>query len=133
MNRVLAIDYGSKRTGLAWTDPLRMIASPLDACYTTELMSRLEQLVAQGVTELVLGYPTRLDGRPTHNTEAVETFAAQLRARWPQLPLHLVDERLSSRLAAQALYQAGATRAQKHNKMLENSVSAAILLQNFLG
>ncbi|MBX3101621.1 MAG: Holliday junction resolvase RuvX [Bacteroidetes bacterium] len=133
MGRVLAIDYGAKRTGLAWTDPLRMIASPLEACHTTELFPRLETLIAQGVEEVVLGYPTRLDGRPTDSTTAVEAFAQKLCERWPAIPLHLVDERFSSRLAAQALHQAGATRQQKQNKMLENSVSAAILLQNFLG
>lgn len=132
MPRTLAIDYGEKRTGLAWTDPLGLIATPLPAVYTTGLKAELQRLIAQEVTVIVLGYPTRLDGRPTHATPLVEALAQELLTTYPQVLLHLADERLTSRLAQQAMAMSGATRKQKQDKMLENSISATILLQEYL-
>jgi len=132
MPRTLAIDYGEKRTGLAWTDPLRLIATPLPACHTRELDAQLRRLIAQEVDTLVLGYPTRMDGRDTHITEQVRALAARLQAEYPQVQLHLRDERFTSKLAKQALHAGQASRKQKQDKMLENSISATILLQDFL-
>lgn len=133
MPRVLAIDYGLQRTGLAWTDPLGLIATPLPAVLTAQLLPWLQKHVGPETIEtVVVGHPLRLDGRATHATAPTEAFYESLGSHFPQVQRVWWDERLSSRAAHQALALGGATRTQKRDKMLVNSVAAAIILQGYL-
>ncbi|RMG54311.1 MAG: Holliday junction resolvase RuvX [Bacteroidetes bacterium] len=133
MARILGIDYGLKRTGLAWTDPLQMIATALDTVDTPRLEAYLQDLVRREAIEaIVLGFPTRPDGRDTDATAAVRVFADQVRALFPDLTLHLQDERFSSRRAMEAMIAGGVSKKRRRDKQLINAVSATLILQDFL-
>lgn len=130
---MVAIDYGEKRCGLAWTDPLGLFATALPGVMRTELDATLARLVPEGpVFRIILGYPTRLDGSDTHSTQAVRQYAAKLRQQYPDIPLHLLDERFTSSRAQQALLDGGANRKKRQDKHLIDSISAVLLLQDFL-
>lgn len=131
--RVLALDYGTVRCGLAWTDALGLTAQPLPALRTSLLWGRLEQLIKEGpVGTLLLGYPLKDDGTPTDATPHVEAFAEQFHKRYPKLTLVLWDEADTSRRAKQALHQAGHKRKQRADKLALNSIAATMLLQDYL-
>jgi putative Holliday junction resolvase len=133
MPRILAIDYGEKRTGLAWTDPLRLFATALPGIDTNQVPVRLRALVAEGpVDTIVLGLPQRLDGRPTHATAAVHALAQRLHTDYPTLNVMLWDERFTSQMATQTLLEAGVNRKKRADKHTINSLSAVILLQHYL-
>ncbi|MFW5659162.1 MAG: Holliday junction resolvase RuvX [Bacteroidota bacterium] len=133
MMRILAIDYGTKRTGLAWTDPLGMFATRLEPVDTRELLPTLERYVREGpVGRIILGWPTNFDGSPTHATPHVEAFHQQLLERFPGLEIELFDEQMTTKRARQAMLEGGASRKQRRDKHLINSLSAVILLQDYL-
>lgn len=133
MARIIAIDYGKKRCGLAWTDPLQMIATRLEPCPTPELEQRLAKCIAtEEVETLVLGYPTRTDGSHTHATAEVEQLAQRLRSHYPDLKLELFDERFSTQEAKAAMLAGGAKKKKRQDKALINSVAATIILQHYL-
>jgi putative holliday junction resolvase len=133
MPRILALDYGLKRTGLAWTDPMQIIATGLTTVPTEQLEARLQALFQQeDIEALVLGYPTRNDGSDTHATAAVRTLKEQLEKAHPDLKIHLWDERFTSKLAVQALLDSGASKKKRREKGLVDQVSATIILQEFL-
>lgn len=133
MGRIIAIDYGTKRIGLAWTDPQRMIATSLSPCLREELMQRIGQLMAESTIDLFLvGMPKRFDNSPTHATADVITFIGQLQQHFQHIPVLEWDERFTSKMAKQALIDAGANRKQRQNKALVNSIAATILLQDYL-
>lgn len=132
MPRTLALDYGLKRCGLAWSDPLGLTAQPLPTVDTPALAAELTRRIAEGpVSTLVLGWPRRLDGADTDLTPHVAALEAQLAAAHPTLRLVRWDERLSSRAASQAIAQAG-TRAQRRDKRLVDQVAAVMILQDYL-
>lgn len=129
MGRILAIDYGVRRTGLAWSDPDRRVALPLATVDTAQLWERLADISAQ-IEGVIVGYPRRLDGQPTDTTAAVEAFAAQWQQRYPHIPLTFVEERLSTQAAhrhAQHL-----PRHTRRNKGVYDQITATLLLQNYL-
>lgn len=131
--RILAIDYGARRSGLAWTDPLRIIATGLGTVDTPQLEDRIRSLIVSGeVTALVLGYPERLDGSDTHVTEAVRELAARLRAAYPQVPVEFQDEQHSSRRASEAMIAGGVRKKQRRDRRLINEVSAVLILQDYM-
>lgn len=133
MARILAIDYGKARTGLAWTDPLGLIASPIDSFPTSGLIQELKTRVVQGpVSCIVIGHPRKLDLSDTHITGEVEKLKTTLEQLFPEVEVHLFDERYTSKIAAQALSSAGASRKQKHEKNLINTVSAVLILQGYM-
>lgn len=133
MPRILAIDYGEKRTGLAWTDPLRMFATSLPGIDTHMLTSKVNTLIAEGpVDTIVVGLPQRLDGRPTHATEAAQQLAQRLQVAHPTVRVVLWDERFTSQMASQTLLEAGVNRKKRADKHTINSLSAVILLQHYL-
>jgi putative Holliday junction resolvase len=135
MGRILAIDYGKKRTGLAWTDPLQIIASGIGSIDTeTELESKLKEIIGkETIDRIVLGYPTRADGSDTHATQPVRDFQASLAAWFPDIPIHLHDERYTSKIAMQTMIETGVKKKQRCDKQLINQVSAVIILQEYLG
>ena len=132
MPRTLALDYGLTRTGLAWSDPVGLTAQPLPTVATSGLLAELARRIAEGpVSQIVLGWPTRPDGQPGLLTPHLEALEAELRARHPSVGLHRHDERFTSRLASQAIAQAG-TRSQRRDKGLVDQVAAVLILREFL-
>ena len=126
--RALAVDFGLKRTGLAWTDPERRVALPLEVVPTHQLRHRLEQLAPQ-VGVFVLGYPRRLDGSPTETTPHVEGLERWLRARFPEKEIVRVDERLSTYEAARWIQMISPRRKDKGTCDI---ASAVVILQAYL-
>ena len=133
MGRVLAIDHGRKRTGLAVTDPLRIIASALDTVPTAKVLAYLNAYLArEEVDGFVVGLPMGLDGRPTDATAGVEAFLKQLRKAFPGKWIETVDERFTSSLAKQAVLQSGIGRKARRDKAQLDRISATIILQDWL-
>ena len=133
MGRILAIDFGLKRTGLAITDPSNIIASPLETVDSQILMTRLKDIVStMNVSTLVLGEPKNLDGSPTHVTANVHLLKEALTSTFTGLSVVLVDERFTSSMALQSMIQAGSTKKQRREKGAIDRVSAAIILQSYL-
>ena len=133
MGRIIAIDWGGKRTGLAWTDPLQMIASRLEGVATYQLIDRLKKWVEKEKVEtLLLGYPTRMNGEDTHATQPVREFEKKLRQTFPALEIVLWDERMTSSEAMQALIRAGVPQKKRRNKSLLDEMSATLMLQEYL-
>lgn len=133
MPRIIAIDYGAKRTGLAWTDPLRIIASALETVPTGELMKRLHHLVhTEDIDGFLLGQPARLDGSDTHMSQPVRDFHQKLLRTFPGKTVELWDEQFTSRMAGQALLEAGVSKKKRREKGILDRVSATIILQEYL-
>lgn len=133
MARILAIDYGKKRTGLAVTDPLKIIASGLTTVDTDQLIWYLKQYFAKEAVELILlGHPKRLDGSDNDITPKVEKLYGQLQKLFPTLSVKLIDERFTSKMAFQAMIDSGLGRKDRQNKALVDEISATILLQGYL-
>lgn len=133
MQRIIAIDYGRKRTGLAISDPLRMIANGLKTVDTEKLVWELKQLFANyEVDTILLGHPKNLDGSPTDITAKVEKFAKNLEKVFPDKELVLWDERYTSKMAFQAMLDSGLKKKDRQNKALIDEMSAKILLQGYL-
>ncbi|GAB4408714.1 MAG: Holliday junction resolvase RuvX [Microscillaceae bacterium] len=133
MARILAIDYGRKRTGLAVTDPLQIIATALDTVSTSELITFLQQYLRQETVEaLVLGWPTKLDGQDTDTTSEVESLFHSLQKLFPDVPVHKHDERFTSKMALNALIEGGTSKKYRRQKANIDKVSAVIILQSFL-
>lgn len=133
MARILAIDYGKKRTGLAVTDPLQIIASGLPTVDTPRLVDFLKNYFAAEAVELVLiGYPLNMDDSPTHATPLVEAFIRQFKKQFPAIPIQTVDERMSSRLASGAIAQMGLKKKEREQKALIDKVAATMMLQEYM-
>jgi putative Holliday junction resolvase len=133
MARIIAIDYGLRRTGLAWTDPLQIIASGLETVATSDLKNRLKELVVREEIEaFVLGWPTQLDGEDTDTTEPVRKFSERLKKAFPEQEVILWDEQFTSQMAMRAMIDAGVPKKKRRNKALVDQVSATIILQDYL-
>lgn len=133
MGRILAIDYGTKRTGLAVTDPLQLIANTLTTVETKTLVDFLKgYLLREDVETIVVGKPTRLDGTDTHATQAVEKFVNSLRQIFPLIKVEQVDERFTSAIAQRTLLEMGLKKKDRQKKENIDQVSAAIILQTYL-
>jgi putative Holliday junction resolvase len=131
--RILSVDYGKRRTGLAVTDPTRMIATGLAGVETQKLLPWLKAyLAAEPVGLFVVGYPSDAQGRATDATPLVELFQRQLAKRWPEIPVVLEDERYSSKEAMASLVASGVRRKARRNKALLDEVSATLILQAYL-
>ena len=133
MPRIIALDYGRKRTGIAVTDPLQIIATGLTTVETTQLVYFLKKYFSEeAVEEAILGYPTNLDGTPTDITHKVEKFATQFQKIFPHIPIKLVDESFTSKMAFQTMIDSGLKQKARRNKALVDEISATILLQGYL-
>ncbi len=134
MPRALAIDYGLARVGLAISDELKIIANPLETIETAGLMLYLKNnILAQNIDTIVIGYPKDLMNRDTHLTLAVEQLFKQIQTQFPTLHLQLLDERFTSKMAQQTLFQMGLNKKKRQDKKRIDQMSALILLQSFLG
>jgi putative Holliday junction resolvase len=133
MGRILAIDYGLKRTGLAVTDPLRIIATGLTTVPSRELMNFLQVYVKQEpVDQFIIGWPMNWDDTPTDATPLVEKCIAKLQKSFPQIPLEKVDERFTSKMAKSAMLDMGLKKKDRQNKALVDEIAATLLLQDYL-
>lgn len=133
MGRILSIDYGKKRTGLAVTDPLKIIATGLTTVETPKLMAYLKDyILREGVEEVIIGMPTNMDDSDTHATPLVKTFIGQFKKAFPLLPISEVDERFTSKMASQAMLQMGLKKKQRQNKALVDEIAATIMLQEYM-
>lgn len=133
MARIIGIDYGMKRTGLAWTDPLQLIATGIGGIDTHILKDRLKELVEQeDIEAIVIGLPTRMDGTDTHVTESVRTLAKWVEKNFSHIGIHLVDERFTSKMAQEAMLKGGVKKKKRRDKYLLDEMSAVLILQDFL-
>ena len=132
--RILALDYGHKRVGLAVTDPLQLIASPLDTIHSQDVLRFvLDYHQREPLAAVVVGMPTTLLGQPTDSTSAVVGLLRRLRRELPpEVPVHEIDERFTSRIAKQAMLAGGLGRKARQDKATVDKVSAALILQSFL-
>jgi len=129
----MAIDYGLRRTGIAVTDPLQIIATGLTTVETPKLMVFLkEYLRAEAVELILIGEPKNWDDSDTHATQPVRDAIAQLKKEFPQVPLQPVDERFTSKMASRAMIEMGMKKKQRRNKALIDEIAATILLQEWL-
>jgi putative Holliday junction resolvase len=132
MSKIVAIDFGLKRTGLAITDQNAIIASPLTTVDSITLMDFLSQLTnKEPISTMVLGYPTRLDGSDTHITENVRLLKAALAKQFPQCSIVLQDERFSSSRAMETIHLVGKKKQMKQ-KSLVDKLAATLILQDYL-
>lgn len=133
MSRILAIDYGKKRTGLAVTDPMQIIASGLTTVATTELMDFILKYVAQEKVErIIVGHPKQMNNEDSENMKCIIPFINLLKKKLPAIPIELVDERFTSVLAHQAMLDGGLKKKARQNKALVDEISATIILQSYM-
>jgi putative Holliday junction resolvase len=131
--KIIALDFGLKRTGVAITDDLSIIASPLETVVSSQLSSYLSELVKNAnVTTIVIGEPKRLNGSDSHITQNVYLLKEVLQNQFPDIKVCLYDERFTSKLASQAILASGLKKEKRKDKALIDKVSAAILLQSYL-
>ena len=133
MARILSVDYGKKRTGLAVTDPLQLIAGGLATVSTSELFEYLQQYIArEPVERIVIGEPRQPNGEPSENLARVQQFVNRWRKAVPQVPIEYYDERFTSVLAHQAMIDGGLKKKARRDKALVDEISATIILQNYM-
>ena len=133
MPRILSIDYGKKRTGIAVTDPLQIIAGGLATVSTSNLLSFLIAYTQrESVERIVVGEPRQPDGSPSENMQRVRQFVATLKKELPEIPVEYYDERFTSVLAHRALIEGGAKKKTRQDKALVDEISATIILQNYM-
>jgi putative holliday junction resolvase len=133
MGRILAIDYGRKRVGLAVTDPLQIIANKLTTVNSHDIFDFLTDYFSKEKVDcVVVGYPRTLKDEPSESIRYINPFLRQFEKRFPSVKLELVDERFTSKLAFQTMIDAGLGKKQRQNKELIDAVSATIILQFYL-
>ena len=134
MGRILAIDYGAKRTGIAVTDEMQIIASGLTTVETSKLLPFLKMYFAnENVIDVVVGEPTQKDGTPSGIEEKIQKFLKLFLKQFPEMPVHRVDERYTSKMAFQTMIDSGLKKKQRRNKALIDEIAATIMLQDYMG
>jgi putative Holliday junction resolvase len=133
MGRILAIDYGQKRVGLAVTDPLKIAANGLDTVPVHEIFSYLKQYTAkEDVEKFVVGLPKQMDGTDSDSMQYIRPFVAGLRKQFPDIEIVYVDERFTSVMAHNTMLEAGLKKKDRQNKALVDKIAATIILQTYL-
>ena len=133
LGRILAIDYGNKRVGVAVTDPLKLIANALDTVHAKDILTFLKNYMQQeSVEAIVVGMPRTLDNTPTDVTSAVVGFVRKLKKEIPGIPVYTIDERFTSKMAFQAMIDGGVKKKDRQNKATVDKISATIILQSYL-
>lgn len=133
MDRTIGIDYGRARVGVAQSDPLGIIASPLETVPAANIINYLQKLASiDTVVRFVVGYPLNLNGRPAEAAADVDAFLVQLQKAFPDVPVALEDERFTSVLAHRAMIDGGMKKSDRRDKMSVDRISAAIILQSYL-
>ena len=133
MSRIVAIDYGRKRTGIDVSDPLQIIANGLTTVPTHELFDFLMNYVKrEAVERIVIGLPKQMNNQPSESMQYITPFVNRLRKALPDMPIEFVDERFTSVLAHQAMLDGGLKKKDRQNKALVDEISATIILQSYL-
>jgi putative Holliday junction resolvase len=133
MGRLIGIDYGLKRTGIAVSDPLKLFASPLETIPSNTLYQYLEQYMkAEEVDGIVIGMPIDLKGRDTDSTKSVRTVIKNLKKKFPNTPVTEEDERFTSKMALDAMIEGGSKKKDRQEKGNIDKISASIILQSFM-
>lgn len=133
MGKLIALDYGKRRTGIATTDDLQIIATGLTTVDTKQLFNFLmRHLADNAIDEIILGFPKRLNNDPTHNTLPVIQLKEKLEKVFPKYKVHLIDERFTSKIAKQTMLAGGLKKKQRQNKALVDEISATLILQSYM-
>jgi putative Holliday junction resolvase len=133
MKRILALDFGTKRTGIAVTDELQIIASGLTTVHTKELLSFLKNYFSSEQVELVvIGEPKQMNSEISESEAAIQSFMRKFTIAFPKMPMQRVDERFTSKMAFQTMIDSGLNKKQRQNKALVDEISATIILQSYL-
>lgn len=133
MDRFIGIDYGRKRTGVATSDPLGIFASALDTIDSTKLIDYLKKYAtAERILAFVVGYPVNMNGEPSEAQADVDDFLGKLKTAFPEVPVHLEDERFTSVLAQRVMIDGGMKKSERREKGSVDRISAALILQGFL-
>jgi len=133
MSRILSLDYGRKRTGIAVSDDLQMIAGSLTTVETPELLPFLKNYFEkEDVKKVVIGYPKTLNNQPAEIIEEIENFAKILKKEFPLIEIDFFDERFTSKMAFQTMIDSGISKKKRQNKALIDKISATIILQDYL-
>lgn len=133
LGRVLALDYGKKRTGIATTDELQLIASGLTTIDSNELLSFLAKFINdERVSCIVVGEPRQMNNAPSENEADIQLFLQKLSKMFPQMPIERQDERFTSKMAVQSMVQSGVKKMKRRNKALVDEISATLILQAYL-
>ena len=133
MSRILAVDYGIKRSGLAITDPMQIIASGLDTVETNNIFKYLDKLFANEViTTVVVGEPKQLDGTASQSAPLIEDFLQKFKSNYPRIIVVRIDERFTSKIAFQTMIDSGLSKKKRQNKALVDEIAATIMLQDYL-
>jgi len=133
MDRSVGIDYGKKRTGIAVSDPLNIFAQPMETVDGSKVIEFLKKYSEQEtITDLIVGYPKNLDNTPAEAAKDVDAFLQQLKKAFPEIPVHLEDERFTSVLAHRAMIDGGMKAKDRKDKKTVDKISASIILQGYL-
>ena len=133
MGRIIGIDYGTKRIGLAVTDPLQIFASPLDTVKPDEFYRYINNyLKTEVIDAFVIGYPVQMNNKPSESVNQINPFIKKLKLTFPEKLIHLVDERFTSQMAFQTMIDGGLKKNDRRDKSLVDKISASIILQSFL-
>lgn len=133
MGRILGIDYGNKRIGLAVTDPLQMFASPLITIAPAEFEKYIDEyLRTEKIEAFVLGYPRQLNNQPSESVKYIDPFIKKLKKKYPDITIHCVDERFTSQMALRSMIDGGVKKGNRQDKSMIDRISASIILQSWL-
>lgn len=133
MARILAFDYGTKRIGIAVTDPLQIIATGLDTIHPKDIVDYLKKyMLYEQVEAFVIGDPKQMDGTPSESAQHVKGFSTILKKNFPTIPQHWIDERYTSKLAEQTIMQSGLKKSDRRDKERVDAIAATIILQYFM-
>lgn len=133
MARIMAIDYGKKRVGLAVTDPLQITANGLDTVPSHEIFNYIEKYIArESVEKFVIGLARQMDGNDSESMQYIKTFVVGLQRKFPDIELVYMDERFTSVLAHRTMLEAGLSKKNRQNKELVDKISATIILQSYM-
>ncbi len=133
MGRILAIDYGRKRVGIALTDEMQMFASPHSTVATKDIFIVLKKFILEdNVEKIIVGKPTQMNGADSESMLYIKPFIKQLSREFPAIPVEMIDERFTSKMASAVIAQSGLNKKDRQDKSLIDKVSAAIILQSYL-
>ncbi|UYW00339.1 Holliday junction resolvase RuvX [Flavobacterium agricola] len=133
MSRILAIDYGLKRTGIAITDPLQIIASGLETVDTVHIFVYLQKLLSdEDIQTVVVGEPKQLNGEASQSAPLIEAFLQKFKTKFPHIEVVRIDERFTSKIAFKTMIDSGLKKKQRQNKALIDEIAATIMLQDYL-
>jgi len=133
MGRILGIDYGNKRVGLAVTDPMQIFASPLNTISAHDIDNFIaEYMASEQVDAFVVGYPVQMNNEPSESVKYIDPFIRKLKKKFPGVPVHMVDERFTSQMAFRTMIDGGLKKKGRQNKSMIDMISASIILQSFL-